>query len=143
MLGQPAGMKVDLENSEPQESRWVIGLHGKPPGPSTASQRALPDKQGISVQKPLFLFGFRWDLVSSQKPLPVHCVNSPLRHEWLYATTTSRSCGALPLAAGLGMSDHANRQNCDAERNLKFVEPWVDAELRVPAASAGSPATFG
>jgi hypothetical protein len=30
MLGQPAGLKVDLENSEPQESRRVIGLHGKP-----------------------------------------------------------------------------------------------------------------
>lgn len=36
MLGQPAGMKVDLENSEPQESRWVIGLHGKPQRLSTA-----------------------------------------------------------------------------------------------------------
>ena len=141
MLGQPAGMKVDLENSEPQESRWVIGLHGKPPEPSTAPN--APYRQGISVQKPLFLFGFRWDLVSSQKPLPVHCVNSPLGHGWLYATTTRRSCGALPLAAGLGTSDNANRQNCDAERNLKFAEPWVDAELRVPAASAGSPATFG
>jgi hypothetical protein len=30
MLGQPAGIEVDLENSEPQESRRVIGLHGKP-----------------------------------------------------------------------------------------------------------------
>jgi hypothetical protein len=41
----------------------------------------------MSVQKPLFLFGFREDLVSSQKPLPVHCVNSPSHHGWPYATT--------------------------------------------------------
>jgi hypothetical protein len=30
VLGQPAGIEVDLENSEPQESRRVIGLHCKP-----------------------------------------------------------------------------------------------------------------
>src|SRR5689334_11424143 len=83
MLGQPAGLKVDFENSEPQESRWVVGLHGKPRGPGTAPNAALPDGQGINGHKPLFLFCFWWDLVSSQKPLPIHCVNSPSRHEWL------------------------------------------------------------
>jgi hypothetical protein len=46
MLGQPAGMKVDIENSEPQESRWVIGLHGKPRGPGTAPQRLLAEQAG-------------------------------------------------------------------------------------------------
>lgn len=30
MLGQTAGMKVGLKNSEPQESRRVKGWHGKP-----------------------------------------------------------------------------------------------------------------
>ena len=89
MLGQPAGMKVGLKNSEPAECSGGSSVCMANPGGEVTPQLSLPDKQGTSVHKRLFLFGFRKDLVSSQKPLPVHCVNSPSRHGWLYATTTA------------------------------------------------------
>jgi hypothetical protein len=112
MLGQPAGMKVGLKNSEPQESRRVIGLHGKPRRPFTRLGNRPPLQQIVSGELEHFKAGFA---AQSWLNLTLRLLG--------FAEAGLRESAVNPMDGILGAAQRSrNRKNNDAAKNKYGAE---------------------